>query len=151
VRRTGLSTVVVIVATCFPGVLLAQFTDPRNYSNSPVGLNQLELDYGVAHANSSIDPSIVVGTADLKLNEGGWGLAADATIALGAASRQRLQPFLTASKPSKSRDALAPASVSIRWGCPFSTLYFATVPREAKNSASRFISSCQRYSSFSPT
>jgi hypothetical protein len=68
-RGLALPTFVAIVATWFPGVLHAQFTDPRNYSNLPVGFNQLELDYSVAHANSSIDPSIVVGTADLKLNE----------------------------------------------------------------------------------
>ena len=69
-RRPGPSTFVAIGLACFPGVLHAQFTDPRNYSNLPVGLNQLELDYAVSHANASIDTSIVVGAAELELNEG---------------------------------------------------------------------------------
>ena len=33
-----------------------------------------------------------------------------------------LQPFLVSSNPSNKRPALAPASVSIRWGWPFSTV-----------------------------
>jgi hypothetical protein len=33
-----------------------------------------------------------------------------------------LQPFFVSSKPSNSRDALTPASVSMRCGCPFSTV-----------------------------
>lgn len=48
----------------------AQFTDPRNYQNSPVGVNQLALGYDYVHANASIDPSITVAGARLNLNEG---------------------------------------------------------------------------------
>jgi len=47
----------------------AQFTDPRNYENFPVGVNQLELAYGYSHANSSIDPAIVIAGAKLNLNQ----------------------------------------------------------------------------------
>ena len=34
------------------GQVFAQFTDPRTYDNSPVGINQLELSYAYAHANA---------------------------------------------------------------------------------------------------
>jgi hypothetical protein len=56
-------------AVC-PGLLRAQFTDPRTYSNSPVGLNQLSLGYGFARANSSIDTSLVIAGGRLDLNAG---------------------------------------------------------------------------------
>lgn len=48
----------------------AQFTDPRNYDNTPTGLNQVELSYTYVHANSSIDTSIIVTGASLNLNQG---------------------------------------------------------------------------------
>jgi hypothetical protein len=48
----------------------AQFTDPRNYENTPVGINQLELAYSYAHSNASIDTSLLVAGAKLNLNEG---------------------------------------------------------------------------------
>jgi hypothetical protein len=57
-------------ALCFPGSLCAQFTDPRTYDNSPVGVNQVELVYAYAHGNTSIDTSIVIADADLNLNQG---------------------------------------------------------------------------------
>ena len=47
-----------------------QFTDPRNYENSPVDVNQLELTYAYARSNTSIDPSIVITGATLNLNQG---------------------------------------------------------------------------------
>ena len=68
-RGPVVSTFIAIGAGCFPGVLYGQFTDPRNYSNSPVGLSQLELDYAHAHADALIDTSLVVGGAHLELNE----------------------------------------------------------------------------------
>jgi hypothetical protein len=49
---------------------MAQFTDPRMYTNSPVGTNQIELLYAYARSNTSIDPSLVVGGAKFHLNEG---------------------------------------------------------------------------------
>ena len=52
------------VAGC-PGVLRAQFTDPGTYTNSPVGINQLTLGYGLTRANASIDPSLVIPEAKL--------------------------------------------------------------------------------------
>jgi hypothetical protein len=48
----------------------AQFTDPRNYQNSPVGVNQVELAYAYVRANSSIDSAIVISGAVLNLNQG---------------------------------------------------------------------------------
>ena len=47
----------------------AQFTDPRNYENAPVGVNQIELSYAYVRANQSIDSSIVIGGAHLNLNQ----------------------------------------------------------------------------------
>jgi Putative MetA-pathway of phenol degradation len=48
----------------------AQFTDPRNYQNAPIGVNQAELAYAYARSDTSIDPSIVIGHARLNLNQG---------------------------------------------------------------------------------
>ena len=48
----------------------AQFTDPRTYVNSPVGINQLELGYAYVHANASLDTSLVVTGAHVNLNQG---------------------------------------------------------------------------------
>jgi hypothetical protein len=48
----------------------AQFTDPRNYDNTPIGINQLELNYAYAHANASIDASLIVTGGNLDLNQG---------------------------------------------------------------------------------
>ena len=56
-----------------PWPACAQFTDPRNYENSPVGVNQLELGYAYARSDTSIDPSIVIGGARLNLNQGTIG------------------------------------------------------------------------------
>jgi len=47
----------------------AQFTDPRNYENFPVGVNQIELAYGYARADQSVDPAIVIEGARLNLNQ----------------------------------------------------------------------------------
>ena len=64
------TAVAAIAASCFPGVVCAQFTDPRTYTPGPVGLSDLEFDYTHARANASIDTSLVVGTATLELNKG---------------------------------------------------------------------------------
>jgi hypothetical protein len=53
-----------------PGTLQAQFTDPHTYDNSPVGINQMTIGYGYAHANASIDSSLVLTGAKLNLNAG---------------------------------------------------------------------------------
>lgn len=53
-----------------PGLLWAQFTDPRTYNNSPVGINQLSLGYAYARANASIDSSLIIAGAKLNLNAG---------------------------------------------------------------------------------
>jgi hypothetical protein len=48
----------------------AQFTDPRNYQNAPVGINQFELAYAYVRSNTSIDTSFVVSGAKFNLNQG---------------------------------------------------------------------------------
>jgi len=55
---------------CSPGALYAQFTDPRTYANSPVGIGQIELDYAYGKADASVDTSLVVVNSQLKLNMG---------------------------------------------------------------------------------
>jgi hypothetical protein len=55
---------------CSPYQLYAQFTDPRTYDNTPVGVNELELDYAYVHSNTSIDTSLIVADAELNLNQG---------------------------------------------------------------------------------
>jgi hypothetical protein len=52
---------------------LAQFTDAHAYDNTPVGVNQLETSYAFVHGNSSLDPSLIVADANLKVNEGTIG------------------------------------------------------------------------------
>lgn len=48
----------------------AQFSDPRTYVNTPVGINQLELGYAYARSDTSIDTSIIVNDAKFNLNQG---------------------------------------------------------------------------------
>jgi len=54
----------------FPDQLYAQFTDPRDYENTPVGVNELELAYVHAHSDASIDTSLIVAGAKFNLNQG---------------------------------------------------------------------------------
>jgi hypothetical protein len=61
---------VALISWCVAGSANAQFTDPRNYQNTPVGVNQVEVAYAYLHANSSIDPALVIGDASLNLNQG---------------------------------------------------------------------------------
>lgn len=63
------------VILCFALAVLhthacAQFTDPRNYQNTPVGINQLELAYAYVHSNASIDTSLIVSGAKFNLSQG---------------------------------------------------------------------------------
>jgi len=53
-----------------PGQACAQFTDPRGYDNTPVGINQFELNYAYMHANASIDTSLIITGANFNLNQG---------------------------------------------------------------------------------
>jgi hypothetical protein len=52
------------------GHACAQFTDPRTYQNTPVGINQLEVAYAYVHSNTSIDTSFIVSGAKFNLNQG---------------------------------------------------------------------------------
>ena len=53
-----------------PDEACAQFNHPRTYDNTPVGINQLELSYAYAHANASIDTSLIITGASFNLNQG---------------------------------------------------------------------------------
>jgi hypothetical protein len=57
-----------VASVAYPGC--AQFNDPHTYDNSPIGVNQIELAYAYAHANSSIDTSLIITGASLALNQG---------------------------------------------------------------------------------
>jgi len=60
----------VLTMLCRPDQARAQFTDPRTYDNTPVGVSQLELAYAYANANASIETSLVIAGAELHLNLG---------------------------------------------------------------------------------
>lgn len=60
----------VVAALCFPDRAHSQFTDPRTYANTPVGVNQIELAYAYAHSNASIDTSLIIAGAKVNLNQG---------------------------------------------------------------------------------
>jgi hypothetical protein len=68
--RHRCATVLAVAGLALPRPVHAQFTDPGTYANAPVGVNQAELDYGYAHADASIDTSLVVGGARFVLNQG---------------------------------------------------------------------------------
>jgi len=63
------SVLAVSTACCSSRTLYAQFTDPRTYTVSPAGVNELELDYAYAHADASVDTSLEVVGAHFVLNE----------------------------------------------------------------------------------
>jgi hypothetical protein len=52
-----------------PDQARAQFTDPHNYDNAPVGINQVELGYAFAHGNASIDTSVAIAGANIQVNQ----------------------------------------------------------------------------------
>src|SRR5215475_11984469 len=60
----------VVAISCFSHRVYAQFTEAHNYDNTPVGVNQVELAYSYAHANASLDTSLVVVGAKFNLNQG---------------------------------------------------------------------------------
>lgn len=68
-HRRELSAFLAVGAVLFSGAGYGQFTDPRTYANTPVDVNQLELDYAQATADDSIDTSLVIGGAHLEINE----------------------------------------------------------------------------------
>jgi len=53
-----------------PDCLYAQFTQAHNYDNTPVGTNQIEVAYAYAHANASVDTSLIVTGAKFDLHQG---------------------------------------------------------------------------------
>ncbi len=70
-RRTrSLLVCAAMMMLCSPARLHPQFTDPRYYDNTPVNVNQLELVYGYARSDTSLDTSIVVADAEVDLNFG---------------------------------------------------------------------------------
>ena len=62
--------VILCIALAAHACACAQFTDPRNYQNTPVGINQLELGYAYVRSDTSIDESFIVSGATLNLNQG---------------------------------------------------------------------------------
>lgn len=69
-RKRLVIVVLMLSVDGFPAQLRGQFSDPRTYDNSPVGVNQVELDYAFAHSDTSIDNSLIVAGAKLHLNQG---------------------------------------------------------------------------------
>jgi hypothetical protein len=60
----------VVAVSCIPRPIHARFNDPHTYDNAPIGVNQIELVYAYAPANSSIDASLIITGANLALNQG---------------------------------------------------------------------------------
>ena len=69
-RKGMIFVCLALAVSCVPERLYAQFTDPRTYDNTPVGVNQVELDYAYARTNASIDTSLIIAGAVLNLNQG---------------------------------------------------------------------------------
>jgi hypothetical protein len=63
----------VVVALALAASASAQFTDPRNYQNTPVGVNQVEVAYAYARGDASLDTSEVITGAHLNINQ--WALS----------------------------------------------------------------------------
>ena len=59
-----------VVFLCLPDQAWSQFTDAHNYDDSPIGVNDLQLAYSYARADSSIDIALDIAHAKLDLNEG---------------------------------------------------------------------------------
>lgn len=59
-----------VVFLCLSDQAWSQFTDAHNYDDSPIGVNDLQLAYGYARADSSIDTALDIAHAKLDLNEG---------------------------------------------------------------------------------
>ena len=68
-QRLSVTCVVLILLHASPASF-AQFTDPRTYTNTPVGLNQIEVAYTHVHANASLDTSLTVTGATVNLDQG---------------------------------------------------------------------------------
>src|ERR1700751_3373550 len=60
----------VLAIPLFSYRVYAQFTEPHTYDNTPVGLNQIELAYGYAQANASLDISLVGEGEKFNVNQG---------------------------------------------------------------------------------
>jgi hypothetical protein len=69
-KKSLLRLFVALAVVHLPNQSSAQFTDPRTYTNTPVGINQLELSYTFVHANASVDTSLIVTGAKLNLHQG---------------------------------------------------------------------------------
>ena len=68
--RQRLVWVCLALAVRFPCHLYAQLTDPRYYENTPVDVNELDLGYSYAHANTSIDTSLILEGAKFNASRG---------------------------------------------------------------------------------
>jgi len=108
-----------ITALCFPERLWAQFTDPRTYTVSPVGVNQLETDFGYARADASIDNSLVIGGAHLKLQQAtvsyshNFSLLGDLAWVKASAPLARLSGYVAGTRISGSTSGAGDASLEL--------------------------------------
>src|SRR5579862_8665650 len=108
-----------ITALCFPERLWAQFTDPRTYTVSPVGVNQLETDFGYARADASIDNSLVIGGAHLKLQQAtvsyshNFSLLGDLAWLKASAPLARLSGYVAGTRISGSTSGAGDASLEL--------------------------------------
>src|SRR5262249_41767339 len=125
-KRTGFVRSRPAVFACFGWAVLhfaepahAQFTDAHAYDSVPVGTNQLEVGYAYAHADASIDSSLVIEGARLHLNQG----LLDYTHYLGAFGRlmwveaglpvARLDGSISGTDISRSTTGLADARFGV--------------------------------------
>src|SRR5665213_1943687 len=137
----------VIVQTLYLSVdpyMRGRVTGVRTYAD-PVNIGDVMVGGAVGQVIESRDPSLQPGDfvagywgwRDRALSPAAFLTTAKSYISFGAVTRAfacftgstiraphsyLLQPFLVSSNPSNKRPALAPASVSIRCGWPFSTV-----------------------------
>ena len=88
----ALGGAVVVIALMFPAAFaLAQDTEPRSYSNTPVGLNFLIAGYAYADGELAFDPSLPIADAKYHQNSGvvayahsldAWGKSAKFDVVL---------------------------------------------------------------------
>jgi len=69
-KKSLLVASLVLAVLQFPDSAFAQFTDAHAYDNTPVATNQIELSYAYAHANASIDTSLIITGARFDLDQG---------------------------------------------------------------------------------
>src|SRR5215831_7014939 len=68
--NTRLFCLWLMLAGCHsPDQAWAQFSDPRTYEETAAGTNQIEVGYASARGDASIDTSVIVSGAQLRLHQ----------------------------------------------------------------------------------